>query len=149
MLFSYHRYVCTCNNYIIIYIISYVWSHDLYNTINFFNLAITDIPLYNVTWTRVDNTTVEFTCEVACRTPITGCNINLDGSDGVNKGSDSSNIINGSANAISSRFVTLVINDIDPNEECTYTATPVAIVDGESLSFNAISGIIPAAVQGS
>ena len=98
-------YVRTCSNHIIMYIISYVWSHDLYNTINFFNLAIADIPLYNVTWTRVNNTTVEFTCEVACRTPITACNINLDGSDGANKGFGSSDIINGSANAISSRFI--------------------------------------------
>ena len=118
-------------------------------TNDFFNLAIADTPLYNVTWIRVDNTTVEFTCEVACRTPITGCNINLDGGDGANKGFGSSDIINGSANAISSRFITVVINDIDPTEDCTYIATPVAIVDGVSLSFNGIPGIIPAAVQGS
>ena len=132
------------------YIISYVWSHDLYNTINFFNLAIADNPLYNVTWTRVDNTTVEFTCEVACRTPITGCNINLESSDGAtNKGFGSSNNVSGSVDAISSRFITVIINDIEPTEDCAYTATPVAIVDGVSLSFNSISGIIPAAVQGS
>ena len=131
------------------YVISYIWSHDLYNTIGCFNLAIADNPLYNVTWTRVDNTTVEFTCEVACRTPITGCNINLDNGDRASKGSGSSNIVSGSADAISSRFLTVVINDIDPTEDCTYTATPVVIVDGVSLSFNGILGIIPAAVQGS
>ena len=131
------------------YIISYIWPHNLYNTINFFNLAIADNPLYNVTWTRVNNTTVEFTCEVACRTPITGCNINLDSShDGANKGFGSSDIVNGSADAISSRFITVVINDIEPTEDCTYTANAVAIVDGLSLSFNSLSGIIPAAVQG-
>ena len=149
MLFSYHRYVCTCSNHVIMYIISYVWSHDLYNTNDFFNLAIADNPLHNVTWTRVNNTTVEFTCEVACRTPITGCNINLESSDGANKGSGSSDIINGSVDAISSRFITVVINDIEPTEDCTYIATPVVIVDGVSLAFNSISGIIPAAVQGS
>ena len=149
MLFSYHRYVRTCSNHIIMYIISYVWSYDLYNTIDFFNLAIADTPLYNVTWTRVNNTTVEFTCEVACRTPITGYNINLERSDGANKGFGSSMIVNGSVDAISSRFITVVINDIDPTEDCTYTATPIAIVDGISLSFSSISDIIPAAVQGS
>ena len=125
-----------------------MYGHMTYITVNFFNLAIADIPLYNVTWTRVNNTTVEFTCEVACRTPITGCNINLESSDGANKGSGSSDIINGSDDAVSSRFITVVINDIEPTEDCTYTATPVAIVNGVSLSFNGIPGIIPAAVQG-
>ena len=123
-------------------------SHDLYNSINFFISVIAGTPLYNVTWTRVNNTTIEFTCEVACRTPITGCNINLEGSDGSNKGFGSSNNVNGSAEAISSRFVIVVVNDADPTAEYTYIASPIAIVDGASLSFNGITGIIPAAVQG-
>ena len=96
----------------------------------------------------MNNITIEFTCEVACRTPITGCNINLESSDGSNKGFGSSNIVNGSADVISSRFVTVVVNNTDPTADCTYTASPVAIVDGVSLSFNGITGIIPAAVQG-
>ena len=120
----------------------------MYNTINFFNLAIADTPLYNVTWTRVNDATLEFTCEMACRTPITGCNINLDSSDGSNKGSSSSNIVNGSNEAINSRFVTVVVNDVDPTANCTFTASPVAIVNGVSVSFNSIMGIIPAIVQG-
>ena len=124
-------------------------SHDLYNSINFFISVIVGTPLYNVTWTRVNNTTIEFTCEVACRTPITGCNINLGSSDGSNKGFGSSNNVNGSAEAISSRFVIIVVNNVDPTAECTYIASPIAIVDGVSLSFNGITGIIPAAaVQG-
>ena len=102
------------------------------NSINFFNLAIVDTPLYNVTWTRVNNTTLEFTCEVACRTPITGCTINLDSSDGYNKGFGSLNIVNGSAEAICSRLVIVVVNDVDPTAECTYIASPIAIVNGVS-----------------
>ena len=97
----------------------------------------------------MNNTTLEFTCEVACRTPIIGCNINLEGSDGSNKGFGSSNIVNGSDEAISSRFITVVVNDVDPTAECTYIATPVApIIGGTSVAFNGIRGIIPAAVQG-
>ena len=98
----------------------------------------------------MNDTTIEFTCEVACRTPIIGCNINLESSDGSsNKGLVSSNIVNGSAEAIGSRFVTVVVNNIDPTAECTYTAIPVApVVNGISISFNGITGVIPAIVQG-
>ena len=111
----------------------------------FINSATT--PIYNITWTRVDDTTLEFICELACRTPnISGCSIFLV-NNGSSKGFGTSNIVNGSAEAISSCLTTVVVNDdVDPTADCTYIATPVAIVDGVSISFNSIRGIIPAAV---
>ena len=110
----------------------------------FINSATT--PIYNITWTRVDDTTLEFICELACRTPnISGCSIILVNNSS-SKGFGTSNIVNGSAEAISSRLTTVVVNDVDPTADCTYIATPVAIVDGLSISFNSITGIIPPAV---
>ena len=120
-----------------------------YNTaVNFINSA-TD-PIYNATWTRVNDTTLEFICEVACRTPaISGCNINLeDNSDSSNTLSGTSFNVNRSDEDISSRFVTVLLTDVDPTVEWTFTATPVAIVNGIVIALNGFMGIIPAPVKG-
>ena len=111
----------------------------------FFNPATT--PIYNATWRRIDNTTLEFTCELACRTPaITGCNINLSG--GSKPIANFSRVVSGTDEAISSRFVTVIVNNVDPTVEYSYTAIPQAIQDREIVSLNGIQGIIPAAIQG-
>ena len=113
-----------------------------------FNPATT--PIYSVTWRRVDNTTLEFTCELACRTPaITGCHVNLiDTNDNRERLFNFSTIVSGTDEAISSRFVTVIVNNVDPTAEYSYTATPQAIVDEVFISLNGIQGIIPAAIQG-
>ena len=107
-------------------------------------------PIYNATWTRVNNTTLEFTCEVACRTPaISQCNINLeDNSDSSNTLSGTSFNVNGSVEDISSRFVTVLVTDVDPTVEWTFTATPVTIINKTTFTLNSFMGIIPAAVKG-
>ena len=56
--------------------------------------------------------------------------------------------MSGTDEAISSRFVTVIVNNIDPTAQYSYTATPLAIADGESVSINGIQDIIPAAIQG-
>ena len=105
-----------------------------------FNPATT--PIYNVTWRRVDNTTLEFTCGLACRTPaITGCNVNL-----IDTSNDRNTLF--SFSAISSHFVTVIVNNVNPTAEYSYTAIPQAIVDGVFISLNGIQGIIPATIQG-
>ena len=111
--------------------------------------SVTD-PIYNATWTRVNDTTLEFICEVACRTPaISGCTVGLfDNSDSSNTISGTSFNVNGSDEDISSRFVTILVTDVDPTVEWTFTATPVAIVNGTVISFNGFMDIIPAAVKG-
>ena len=125
--------------------------HDFYNVIIviiFFNPATT--PIHNVTWRRVDNRTLEFTCELTCRTPtITGCSISLrDTSNGRNTLSSFSTILSGTDEDISSRFVTVLVNNVDPTVEYSFTATPQAIVNGASVTLRVIQGIIPAAIQG-
>ena len=98
----------------------------------------------------MDNRTLEFTCEVACRTPaITGCNVDLmDTSDNVIKLGNISTIVIGSVEAISSRFVVVLVNDVDPTVEYLYFATPQAIVNGESLALKGIQNLIPALIKG-
>ena len=111
--------------------------------------SVTD-PIYNATWTRVNDTTLEFTCEVACRTPaINQCNVNLeDNSDNTNTLSGTSFNVNGSDEDISSRFVTVLVTDVDPTVEWAFTAIPVAKRNGIVISFNGFMGIIPVAVKG-
>ena len=98
----------------------------------------------------MNDTKLEFTCEVACRTPaISGCTINLeDNSDGSNTLSGTSFNVNGSDEDISSRFATVLVTNVDPTVEWTFTATPVAIANGVVIALNGFMGIIPAAVKG-
>ena len=97
----------------------------------------------------MNNRTLEFTCEVACRTPaITGCNINLnDGSGDFSLNNMSTDVI-GADEAISSRFLVIVVNDVDPTVEYSYVATPQAIENGVILTVDPIRGVIPALIKG-
>ena len=56
--------------------------------------------------------------------------------------------MSGTDEAISSRFVTVIVNNVDPTAEYSYTANPQAIDNGASVSLNGIQGIVPAAIQG-
>ena len=98
----------------------------------------------------MNDTTLQFACEVACRTPaITGCTVRFENySDSSNTLSGRSFNVNGSDEDISSRFVTVLVTDVDPTVEWTFTATPVAIVNGLVIALNGFMGIIPAAVKG-
>ena len=98
----------------------------------------------------MDNRTLEFTCEVACRTPaITGCNVDLiDTSDNMVKTSNMSTVVIGSDEAISSRFVVVLVNDVDPTIEYLYVAIPQAIENRASLSLDGIRNLIPALIKG-
>ena len=124
--------------------------------LQFNKFSINDLatnPLYNVTWTRLTNTTLQFTCETACRTPsITGCNVNLDSDSSNSSGllSNMSSTVIGSDEAISSRLVIVIVDDIDPTVDYTFTALLFAIVNRTSIGLNSRSfkGIIPATIQG-
>ena len=96
----------------------------------------------------MNKTTLEFTCELACRTPaITGCNINLN-SDTSTTLYNFSSIVNGSDKAISSRFAVILVNGIEPTAEYNFSATPHAEKSGVLISFNSKTGVIPAELQG-
>ena len=140
MSFTYHRYhtLLTCG-YLRIYLTYILQS---------FNPATT--PIYHVTWRRVNNSTLEFTCELACRTPaIFGCSVNLVNTDSSKTLSNFSTILSGTDEAISSRFVIILVNGVDPTAEFDFVATPQASVNGIITSFNGIRAIIPSAeVQG-
>ena len=108
--------------------------------------------MYNFTWTRINNTTLQFTCEVACRTPvITGCIIRLVDNNNENETlSNMSSIVNGTNETFSSHFVIVLVTGVDPTAEYTATATPqTAVVNEVAVSLSGIKYIIPAAVQGS
>ena len=106
--------------------------------------------MYNVTWRRVNDTTLEFTCELACRTPVIfGCNVNLINSDSHKILSSFSTILSGTNDAISSHIVIILVNGIDPAAEYIYIATPQARTNETTISFNGIEGLIlPAEVTG-
>ena len=123
--------------------------------LQFNKFSINDLatnPLYNVTWTRLTNTTLQFTCETACRTPIMGCNINLDSdsSSSSRQLSGMSSTVIGSVEAISSRRLIVIVDGIDPTVDYTFTAILFAVVNSTSLALNSRSfkGIIPATIQG-
>ena len=110
----------------------------LYLAVNFIN---------NVTWRRVDNTTLEFTCEVACRTPsITGCDVQLQSDSGA-RISNVSTVITGENEMINSRFVTVIVNNLKPTAEYSYTTAARVIENGLLLITNNLMGTIPAAVE--
>ena len=112
----------------------------------YFNPATS--TLYNVTWTRVNDTTLNFTCEVACRTAISGCSVRLiDNSDNSISISDTSFTVIGMNDTFNSRHVNILLNDVNPTADYTFTAVALAITVG-TISLDRITGNIPAAIQG-
>ena len=101
--------------------------------------------LYDVTWRRINNNnSLEFTCEVACRTSrISGCSVVLSNPPG---GSGTSIVVNGSIEDIRPRFVTAVINNVDPMRSYMYSASALVIVNKTSISSKLIRRIIPALI---
>ena len=99
--------------------------------------------LHNVTWRRINNdNTLEFTCEVACRTPlISGCAVVLRNPPG---GTEISTFVTGMIEAIAPRHVTVVIDNVDPMISYFYSASALVIVNRTSISSPLIRGIIPA-----
>ena len=98
----------------------------------------------------MNDTTLEFTCELACRTPaITGCHVHLvANNDSSNSVFGTSYNINGSDEDFSSRFVSVLVTSVDPTIEWTCTVFPIAILNKTSISLSNFKDIIPAAVQG-
>jgi len=99
------------------------------------------ILLYNVTWRRINNDgALEFTCEVACRTPsISGCSVVLS-----NAGGSTSTLVNGTIEAIAPRYVTIVIDNVDPMRSYEYSASALVIVNRTIIISRFIRRIIPA-----
>jgi len=97
--------------------------------------------LYNVTWRRINNdNTLEFTCEVACRTSsLFGCSVVLNSGGG-----GTSSVVTGMIEAIASRHVTVVINNVDPLMSYLYYAGALVIVNRTIITSNLIRRIIPA-----
>ena len=83
--------------------------------------------LYNVAWKRVNDTSLQFICEVACRSQlISGCFIIVNATSGVDNSNilllNSSTVVKGSIEAIEPRLVTISFNNVDPNLEYGYFA---------------------------
>ena len=99
--------------------------------------------LYDVTWRRINNdNTLEFTCEVACRTPsISGCAVILSNPPG---GAETSLLVTGMIEAIAPLHVTVVIDNVDPMISYFYTASALVIVNRTIISSIHIRRIIPA-----
>ena len=106
--------------------------------------------MYGVTWRRVNNRTLEFTCELACRTPaIVGCSVDL-----VNRDTNQiillySTVLSGTDEAIGSRNVIILVNGINPTAGYNYVAAPHARINGTLIPLNNMEGLIlPAEVNG-
>ena len=85
---------------------------------------------------------MEFTCEVACRTPsISGCSVVLSNPPG---GGEISSLVNGMIEAIAPRYVTVVIYNVDPMRSYFYSASALVIVNRTIISSPHIRRIIPA-----
>ena len=108
--------------------------------------------MYGVTWRRVDNRTLEFTCKLACRTPvIVGCSVNLINRDNNQIKSNYSTVLSGTDEAIGSRNVIILVNGINSTAGYNYVAAPHARINGTliPLNDNDIEGLIlPAEVNG-
>ena len=86
---------------------------------------------------------MEFTCEVACRTPsISGCSVVLNNPGG----GGMSFVVTGLIEDISPRFVTVVIHNVDLMISYTYTASSTVIVNKTSITSNVVKGRIPALI---
>ena len=98
--------------------------------------------LYDVTWRRINNDgALEFTCEVACRTPsVSGCNVVLSNLGG----GKTSSVGTGMIEAIAPRLLIVVINNVDPTISYTYFASAVVIVNRTIISSAVIRRFIPA-----
>ena len=108
--------------------------------------------MYGVTWRRVNNRTLEFTCELACRTPvIVGCSVNLVNRDTNKPILRYSAVSNGTDEAIGSRNVIILVNGINSTAGYNYVVAPHARINGTliPLNDNDIEGLIlPAEVNG-
>ena len=107
-------------------------------------LNIATQVLHNVTWRRINITTLEFTCEIACRTPlISGCFVVLRaGGDG------QSTAITGMAEAIAPRYVSVVITNLNLLRSYFFSASALVIVNSTIITTNRVRGrILPAACK--
>ena len=90
---------------------------------------------------------MEFTCEVACRTPsISECNVVLS-----NFETGRSNMFTGQIEDISSRFATIifVIDNVNPMRSYQYSVGAIVIANRVLISTTLIRGEIPALIVSS
>jgi len=100
--------------------------------------------LYNVAWRRINLTTLEFTYELACRTPsIVGCSILLDGGSGGIEYLSNITEINA---AIASHNVTIITTNLDPMLPYSYSASVVVITNSTMYNVYDVRQKIPAAL---
>ena len=123
---NYNRYV-TCFTI-------YEKQYDIYL---FVSLAIKHIN--SVTWRRMNTTTLEFTCELSCRSRgVYGCVVVLNNHRSI---TGYSYVSYGRLQEIAPRYVTIVFNDVDPMMPHNYSVV-ACLTSG--YSFNTIlEGTIP------
>ena len=109
--------------------------------------------LYNVAWRRANDTSLQFICEVACRSQlINGCSVTLDASTHTGLRNDkitllsSSTDISGDIEAIAPRLVTIHFNNINPNLRYEYSA--YALEAGATVYASKIGGLIQPLYRG-
>ena len=80
---------------------------------------------------------------MACRTPsISGCSVVLSNPGGGGR----SNVTTGLIEDIRPRFVTVVINNVDPMRSYDYRASALAIVNSTIIGTTLVKGRIPALI---
>ena len=100
--------------------------------------------LYSVHWKRVGHTSLQFICNLACRSNNTnGCSITLTATSGAhNVLRNSSNNVQGGIEAIEARLVTVNFNSVNPNLKYKYSAYALEV--GFAIPSSEVSGTIPA-----
>jgi len=105
--------------------------------------------IYNVTWTRLNDTTLNITCEVACRSPnISGCHIHLlENNDSGKRITGISTTVIGMSDKFNSHYVNILVNDVNPTVDYNFTANSIATVGRTFITLDSITGNIPATIQ--
>ncbi|XP_065908575.1 uncharacterized protein [Dysidea avara] len=96
--------------------------------------------LYNVVWKRVNSTSIQFTCEVACRTEIiVGCAVTLTSGQEMVFGNSLN--VEGSLTAFQPRSVTVNVHNINSDLQYSYSAS--ALIEESAISPNLLKGFVP------
>ena len=100
----------------------------------------------------MNDTTLNITCEVACRSPnISGCHIHLlENNDSGKRITGISTTVIGMSDKFNSCYVNILVNDVNPIVDYTFTANSIATVGREFsiATLDCITGNIPATIQG-
>jgi len=88
-------------------------------------IAVAD-HLYKVVYNRIDEQSIEFTCIMACMSPvIEGCAVTLRNSNSMFKVINNSTRVKGNLNNFNLHQISVHLNGLKPFTHYDYTATPL------------------------